>query len=82
MDKLLESLRNYLRETPKEALEELDYLNEIGPDVLEYAKTFRYYQSISMSYESIANESSLVFENSNSEISELICSDADYPLAA
>jgi len=42
MSKLLESLENYFRNTPKEQLdkdwEEIEYLNEIGPDVFEYAE--------------------------------------------
>lgn len=43
MDKLLEELKKYLDETPKEELEKFAYLNEIGPDVLEYAEDFRIY---------------------------------------
>lgn len=39
MSKLLESLENYFKNTPKEQLdkdwEEIEYLNEIGPDVFE-----------------------------------------------
>ena len=42
MGKLLEQLKSYFENTPAEVLEkecaEWDYLNEIGPDVLEYAK--------------------------------------------
>lgn len=47
MGKLLEQLKYYFDNTPKDILEkeaeELDYLNEIGPDVLEYAKMVRGY---------------------------------------
>lgn len=47
MGKLLSQLREYFENTPKEVLEkeakELEYLNEIGPDVLEYAKAVRGY---------------------------------------
>nr|DAI16456.1 MAG TPA: hypothetical protein [Bacteriophage sp.] len=39
MSKLLESLENYFKNTPKEQLDkdwkEIEYLNEIGPDVFE-----------------------------------------------
>lgn len=38
-----EDLKNYFENTPKEVLErdwkEREYLNEIGPDVMEYAKS-------------------------------------------
>lgn len=47
MGKLLNQLKEYFENTPKEVLEkeakEWDYLNEIGPDVLEYAKAARGY---------------------------------------
>ena len=47
MGKLLEQLKEYFENTPKEVLEkevkEWEYLNEIGPDVLEYAKLVRGY---------------------------------------
>ena len=42
MGVLLESLKNYFKNTPKEELDkdwkEIEYLNEIGPDVFEYAE--------------------------------------------
>lgn len=47
MGKLLNQLKEYFENTPKEVLDkeakEWDYLNEIGPDVLEYAKMVRGY---------------------------------------
>lgn len=47
MGKLLNQLQQYFENTPKEALDkeakEWEYLNEIGPDVLEYAKMVRGY---------------------------------------
>lgn len=47
MGKLLNQLKEYFENTPKEVLEkeakEWNYLNEIGPDVLEYAKMVRGY---------------------------------------
>lgn len=42
MATLLESLKTYFENTPKEVLdkewEEIEYLNDIGPDVIEYAR--------------------------------------------
>lgn len=42
MGKLFESLKGYFEKTPKEILDndwkEIEYLNEIGPDVIEYAE--------------------------------------------
>lgn len=47
MGKLLNQLQQYFENTSKEVLEkeskEWEYLNEIGPDVLEYAKMVRGY---------------------------------------
>lgn len=47
MGKLLNQLKKYFENTPKEALDkevkDWDDLNEIGPDVLEYAKAVRGY---------------------------------------
>lgn len=47
MGKLLNQLKKYFENTPKEVLEEeakkLEYLNKIGPDVLEYDKIVRGY---------------------------------------
>lgn len=47
MGKLLNQLKDYFENTPKEVLEkeakEWEYFNEIGPDVLEYAKIVRGY---------------------------------------
>ena len=47
MGKLLDQLKEYFENTPKEVLKkeakEWEYLNEIGPDVLEYAKLIRGY---------------------------------------
>lgn len=47
MGKLLEQLKHYFDNTPSDVLEkeckEWEYLNEIGPDVIEYAKIVRGY---------------------------------------
>lgn len=54
MGKLLEQLKSYFENTPTEVLEkecaEWDYLNEIGPDILEYAKLVRGYIDTEMAY--------------------------------
>lgn len=42
MGNLYESLKNYLENTSKDVIEkdweEMEYLNEIGPDAIEYAE--------------------------------------------
>lgn len=47
MGRLLEQLKSYFEKTPAEVLKKeyagWSYLNEIGPDVLEYAKMARGY---------------------------------------
>ena len=53
MSKLLDSLRNYLDNTPEEILkrdlDELEYLNEIGPDAIEYVETIKgYFDGVSL----------------------------------
>ena len=62
MGKLLDQLKSYLENTPKEVLEkeakELEYLNEIGPDVLEYAKVVKDY--INQEYNMIATKEEYV----------------------
>lgn len=49
MGKLLENLKNYFENTPKDEIEkdlaEIEHLNEIGPDVLEYTEELRKYMS-------------------------------------
>lgn len=54
MGNLFESLKNYFENTPKEVLDndwkELKYLNEIGPDVIEYAKFVKEQFGIAVSY--------------------------------
>lgn len=45
MGNLFESLKDYFENTPKDVIEkdwrEIEYLNEIGPDVIEYAEFVR-----------------------------------------
>lgn len=47
MSKLRDSLRNYFDNTPEETLkrdlDELEYLNKIGPDAIEYVETIKEY---------------------------------------
>ena len=55
MGNLFENLKNYLENTPQDILEndwkEIEYLNEIGPDVIEYARYVKKYLIvIEMSY--------------------------------
>ena len=54
MGNLFESLKKYFENTPKEILEndwkEIKHLNEIGPDVIEYAKFVREQFDIAVSY--------------------------------
>ena len=47
MGRLLDSLKTYFENTPKDVLrkdlDDLEYLNEMGPDVLEYADYVKEY---------------------------------------
>lgn len=56
MGKLFESLKDYFEKTPKEILDndwkEIEYLNEIGPDVIEYAEYVKKLFGIDVSYSS------------------------------
>lgn len=54
MGNLFESLKNYFENTPKEVFDndwkEIEYLNGIGPDVIEYAKLVKEQFGIAVSY--------------------------------
>lgn len=54
MGNLFESLKNYFENTPKEVFDndwkEIKYLNEIGPDVIEYAEFVRENFGTAVSY--------------------------------
>ncbi|MBW4715323.1 hypothetical protein [Prevotella denticola] len=85
MGKLLEQLKSYFENTPAEVLEkecaEWDYLNEIGPDVLEYAKMVRGYIDIEMAYSNSNN----FFDEKKYDLTvstEDISSNAKYGMAA
>lgn len=85
MGKLLEQLKSYFENTPAEVLEkecaEWDYLNEIGPDVLEYAKLVRGYIDTEMAYSNsdiFSDDRKYDFTVSTEDIS----SNAQYGMAA
>lgn len=50
MGNLFESLKAYFENTPKEVLnndwKEIEYLNDIGPDVIEYAEYVKKYLTL------------------------------------
>ena len=54
MGNLFESLKDYFENTPKDVLDndwkEIENLNEIGPDVIEYAKFVKEQFGIAVSY--------------------------------
>ncbi len=54
MGNLFESLKNYFENTPQEVLDndwkEVECLNEIGPDVIEYAKFVKEQCGIAVQY--------------------------------
>ncbi len=60
MGDLFESLKKYFENTPKEILDndwkEIKYLNEIGPDVIEYAKFVKEQLGIAVSYSNSASK--------------------------
>lgn len=57
MGNLFENLKNYFENTPKDVLEndwkEIEYLNEIGPNVIEYAEYIKEKFGIELSYSNI-----------------------------
>lgn len=54
MENLFESLKNYFENTSKEVIDndwdEIKCLNEIGPDVIEYAEYVRTHFGVEVSY--------------------------------
>ncbi len=56
MGSLFESLKDYFENTPKEVLnndwEKIEYLNDIGPDVIEYAEYVKELFDIDVLYSS------------------------------
>lgn len=57
MGKISDGLKKYFEETPKEIIEkdweEIKHLNEIGPDVIEYAELLKLKESITFNYNRI-----------------------------
>ena len=87
MGKFLESLKDYFENTPKDILDndwkEIEYLNEIGPDVLEYAECVRELFSIEVLYSSSdKNLDAHKFDISLNSGIEKIEVDAQYYFAA
>ena len=85
MGKLLEQLKSYFENTPAEVLKKeyagWGYLNEIGPDVLEYAKMARDYIGTEMAYSNSNN----FFDEKKYDLTvstEDISSNAKYSMAA
>lgn len=85
MGKLLEQLKSYFENTPAEVLKKeyagWSYLNEIGPDVLEYAKMVRGYIGTEMVYSNF-NFSSNERKYDLTISTEDIFSNAQYGMAA
>lgn len=85
MDELIENLKRYFRETSQEEIErdwkEMKYLNEIGPDVFEYAEFVR------KNFEALFNSdidvlTSHKFTSTNIPIKDMTEESAQYYLAA
>ncbi|WP_294533153.1 recombinase [uncultured Bacteroides sp.] len=60
MGNLLDSLKKYFENTPKDVLDndwkEIEYLNEIGPDVIEYADFVKKHFDIEVSFSNIRTD--------------------------
>ncbi len=87
MGDLFESLKDYFENTPKEVLDndwkEMEYLNEIGPDVIEYAEFVRENFGIAVSYSnSKEKRETHKYDVSVSAGEKGIAADAKYCLAA
>ncbi len=87
MGNLFESLKDYFENTPKEVLDndwkEIEYLNEIGPDVIEYAEFVRENFGIAVSYSNSKEKGgNHKYDVSVSEGEIGIAADAKYCLAA
>ena len=87
MGNLVESLKYYFENTPKEVLDndwkEIEYLNEIGPDVIEYAKYVKESFGIAVSYTSSERKlEAHKYDVSVSSNGKGIAADAQYCLAA
>lgn len=87
MGNLFDSLKDYFKNTPKDVLDkdwkEIEYLNEIGPDVIEYAEFVRENFGIAVSYSnSKGKRETHKYDVSVSAVENGIAADAKYCLAA
>lgn len=87
MGNLFESLKDYFENIPKEILDndwkEMEYLNEIGPDVIEYAKFVKEQFGIAVSYSnSEKNLETHKYDVSVDSENNGIAADAQYYFAA
>lgn len=87
MGKLLDSLKNYFENTPQDVLDkdwkEIEPLNEIGPDVFEYAEFVKRNLGIAVSYPDISRKSDIhKYEVSANDKNYITKADAHYCLAA
>lgn len=87
MGNLFESLEDYFENTPKEILDndwkEIEYLNEIGPDVIEYAEYVKELFGIDVLYSSSEKElDAHKFDVSVISVTERIAINSQYYLAA
>ena len=87
MGNLFESLKDYFENTLKDVIEkdwrEIEYLNEIGPDVIEYAEFVRENFCTAVSYSNFKEkEETHRYEVSVSTGENGIAADAKYCLAA
>ena len=87
MGNLFESLKDYFENTPNDVIEndwrEIEYLNEIGPDVIEYAEFVRENFGTAVSYSNFKEkEETHRYDVSVSTGENGIAADAKYCLAA
>lgn len=87
MGNLFESLKDYFENTPKEILDndwkEIEYLNEIGPGVIEYAEYVKELFGIDVLYlGSVKNLSTHTFDIPATSCTERIEADSQYYMAA
>ncbi len=85
MGNLFESLKDYFENTPKDVIEKdwREYLNEIGPDVIEYAEFVRENFGTAVSYSNFKEkEETHRYDVSVSTGENGIAADAKYCLAA
>ena len=84
MGNLFENLKQYFENTPKDILEqdwrEIEYLNEIGPDVIEYAEYVKEQFGIDIPY--LSSKMGNKLNTPIYSLSESISSDALFCLAA